>query len=239
MRFSHISMTALLLAAATPAFAQDTDPAPEVTITGGAAFVSDYRFRGFSQSNEEFAVQGSIGLEHETGLYVGAWGSSIGFAGGTEIDIFGGYATELTDGIGFDIGLTYYTYPGGTGDTAILEPYVALTGEYGPISSKIGFSYAPVQNSLANESAIYVYGDTSVGIPGTPFSIDGHAGYAKSDSFLGGIDGDVIDLSIGASASYGPLTLGVAYVSTDLPSGPTKEALGADGAVVFSVSASF
>lgn len=239
MRFSHISMTALLLAAATPAFAQDTAPASEITISGGAAVVSDYRFRGFSQSNEEFAIQGSIGVEHESGLYAGTWGSSIGFAGGTEIDIFGGYATEVYEGIGFDIGLTYYSYPGGTGDTDIIEPYVALTGEYGPVSSKIGLAYAPVQDSLGNESAVYVYGDTSIGIPNTPISIDGHVGYAKSDSFLGGVDGTVIDLSIGASASYGPLTLSAAYVNTDLPNGPTKEGLGADSTVVFSVSASF
>ena len=49
MRASIIGLTALALAAtATPALAQDDTS--EFTLTGSAALVSDYRFRGISQS---------------------------------------------------------------------------------------------------------------------------------------------------------------------------------------------
>ncbi|WP_188053971.1 MULTISPECIES: TorF family putative porin [unclassified Sphingosinithalassobacter] len=240
MRYSHLTFAALMLAGATPAFAQDvTDPAPPITISGGAAVVSDYRFRGFSQSNEEAAIQGSIGIEHESGFYLGTWGSSIGFANGTEIDFFGGYATEVAPGIGFDIGATYYAYPGGGADVDIIEPYVALTGELGPVSTKLGLAYAPAQESLGDESSVYIYTDLGTALPGTPIALSAHLGYAESDSFLGGPDGDVFDYSIGASVTYSALTLGVAYVNTDVDESLGKEALGADGGVVFSLSASF
>src|SRR3546814_18335337 len=76
MRKSIIGLTALFLAtAAVPAFAQDDNSG--ITITGSAAVVSDYRFRGVSQTGEEAALQGSIGVSHSSGLYAGVWGSSI------------------------------------------------------------------------------------------------------------------------------------------------------------------
>ena len=44
-------------AAAVPAFAAD-EPKPALTVSGSVALVSDYRFRGVSQSNNGLAVQG-------------------------------------------------------------------------------------------------------------------------------------------------------------------------------------
>jgi len=91
MRFNKAIAGALLLAAtATPAFAQEETDAPApITITGSATVVSDYRFRGFSQSNEEAAIQGGFTVTHESGLYVGTWGSSIGFNNGTRAGFAG------------------------------------------------------------------------------------------------------------------------------------------------------
>ncbi len=51
----------------------------------------------------------------------------------------------------------------------------------------------------------------------TPVKLKGHFGYAKSDSFLGGLDGEVIDYSVGVDFTWKVLTLGVAYVNTDAP----------------------
>ena len=73
-----------------PAFAQEEEASDGITTSGNATVVSDYRFRGFSQSNQEAAIQGGFSISHDSGLYVGTWGSSIGFANGTEIDVFGG-----------------------------------------------------------------------------------------------------------------------------------------------------
>ncbi|MDK2762181.1 MAG: TorF family putative porin [Sphingopyxis sp.] len=227
-------------AVSTPAFAQDEDAGDGITITGNATVVSDYRFRGFSQSNEKAAIQGGFTIGHESGLYVGTWGSSIGFNNGTEIDFFGGFATQVSPGLTADIGATAYTYPGSS-NTTVLEPYASLTGAIGPATVKGGVAWAPGgQNSLGDASAVYVYSDVGFQIPDAPIKLKGHIGYAKSDSFLGGLDGEVVDYLVGVDFTWKVLTLGVAYINTDAPKfGGYKESIGADGAVVFSLGAAF
>ena len=69
---------------------------------------SDYVFRGISQSNEEAAIQG--GVDFTCGkFYAGFWGSSL--AAGSEIDLVGGYKTNLGR-FALDFGFIYYTYHG-------------------------------------------------------------------------------------------------------------------------------
>ncbi|NIJ38170.1 uncharacterized protein (TIGR02001 family) [Sphingopyxis panaciterrae] len=227
-------------AISAPAFAQEEDAGDGITITGSATVVSDYRFRGFSQSNEEAAIQGGFTIGHDSGLYAGTWGSSIGFNNGTEIDVFAGFAKEVTPGLTADVGATVYLYPGAN-NTTVIEPYASLTGAIGPATVKGGIAWAPGgQNSLGDNSGVYLYSDVGVQIPDTPVKLKGHFGYAKSDSFLGGLDGDVIDYSVGVDFTWKVLTLGVAYVNTDAPKfGGYKETVGADGAVVFSLGAAF
>ena len=60
------------MAAATPAFAQDEEAEEAegpITISGSVTLVSDYRFRGLSLSDKDFAVQPTITISHESGLY--------------------------------------------------------------------------------------------------------------------------------------------------------------------------
>lgn len=244
MRFTKSIAGALLLAAtaiSTPAFAQDETEAPDAfTITGSATVVSDYRFRGFSQTNEEATIQGGFTVAHESGLYVGTWGSGVGFANGSEIDVFAGFAKEVTSGLTADIGATLYLYPG-TADSTIIEPYFALTGTVGPATIKGGVAWAPKgQDALGDFSAVYVYTDAAIGIPNTPVKLKAHVGYADSDSFLGGLDGEVFDYSVGAEVTWKALTLGVSYVNTDETTAlGWKDAIGADGAVLFTLGAAF
>jgi uncharacterized protein (TIGR02001 family) len=245
MRKSVIGLTAVLLAtAATPAFAQDEE-SDGIKITGSVGLVSDYRFRGFTQNSEDAAVQGGITATHDSGFYVGTWGSSVSFAGHTEVDLFAGYSTEISPGITLDAGLLYYLYPKhGDYDTDFFEPYVNLSGTVGPATIKVGVNYAWDQSALLDAngdkaSAIYFHAEPTIAIPNTPLAIVGHAGYAKSDAFPGGPDGSTFDYSIGGTLTYKILTLGISYVNTDVKHSLGKTALGADGAVVFSLTAAF
>lgn len=239
MRNIILGMSALALAAvATPAFAQD-EASDGFSISGGAAIVSDYRFRGISQSNEEAAVQGWATVSHESGLYAGFWGSSVGFNNGSEIDAIVGYATEVSPGITVDGGVTYYIYPGGTtASTDVFEPYLSVSGDIGPVSAKVGAAYIfEGQNAAGDEDNIYLYADLAAAIPNTPVTLKGHYGY--SDGYIGA-GGNYADYSIGAEASWKALTFGVSYVNTVGYSAVGEKDLdGADGTVVFSVSASF
>lgn len=85
------------------------------TLSGNVALVSDYRFRGLSQSYTQPAIQGGFDYGSASGTYVGAWGSNVSGnqflnGGSLELDLYGGY--RWTAGkAGLDLGLMYYWYP--------------------------------------------------------------------------------------------------------------------------------
>lgn len=89
---------------------RQADEEPAITISGSAALVSDYRFRGVSQSDEGIALQGGFTVSHESGFYVGTWASNLagwGTFGGAnlELDIFAGYTLPVGEGT-LDVGGT-------------------------------------------------------------------------------------------------------------------------------------
>lgn len=234
-------IAAAFLAAATPAMAQEEAP-KEFTVTGTVGLVSDYRFRGVSQSDKELAVQGGLTVTHASGFYVGAWGSNLagwGTFGGsnTELDLIGGYSREISSGVTVDVGLTWYMYPGGYSKTDFAEPYVKLSSTVGPAKVLVGVAYAPPQQALGKwcidadctvydpgdkEDNLYIWGDVSSGIPNTPISLKAHLGYSNGNSGLGpngtsvAPTGSYLDWMLGADLAVGPVTLGVAYVDTDI-----------------------
>lgn len=239
MRFSTTTLGALLVAAsATPAFAQETAPPPAITVNATAAVVTDYRFRGVSQTNNNAAIQGSVTLTHKSGFYVSVWGSSIddyvtvAGTGHQEIDIIGGYSHTIK-GIKLDGGVLYYFYPktklaGDRSSSDFIEPYVDVSTTLGPVTAKATVNYAPTQKALALDQGasgtlkkrdnVYTAGDFTVAVPKTPFGLTAHVGHNFGPSWLAtdstGKKG-YTDWSLGATATYKVLTLGVAYVDTD------------------------
>ncbi|CAN5770371.1 hypothetical protein BH11PSE6_BH11PSE6_09190 [soil metagenome] len=77
MKTLYLLSAAMLSVAAMPAAAQETAPPPPITVSGSVGLVTDYRFRGVSQSDKEMAVQGGITVAHESGFYAGVWGSNL------------------------------------------------------------------------------------------------------------------------------------------------------------------
>jgi uncharacterized protein (TIGR02001 family) len=240
---------------ATPAFAEDTAPPPEVTINGTAAIVSDYRFRGISQSNKRFAVQGSITASHKSGVYGGVWASSIddyitsnpGSPGSDqEIDLIAGFKKTF-GGTTVDVGATYYYYAGHTDfpNTDFIEPYIALSHSIGPVTAKGTIFYAPKQKALAlanNNKDDNLYGsiDLSGSIPDTPLGLSAHLGHNFERSFLS-LGTKYTDWSLGATYTYKALTFGISYVDTNTKafSGlPTSRNI-TKGGVLGTITASF
>lgn len=52
-------------------------PTPDHQVTGNMSFVSQYIFRGLSQTNGGPALQGGLDYAHSSGLYAGTWLSNI------------------------------------------------------------------------------------------------------------------------------------------------------------------
>lgn len=237
------SLLATSAVVATPAFAQDEEAGP-VTVTGSVTLVSDYRFRGIGLSGGDIAIQGGVTLNHESGLYVGTWASSLEDTpvyGEVEVDVFAGWAGNISEGLGADVGVTYYAYPSkdpGAGPSDVWEVYGKLKPSIGPLGLTLGAFYSWDQDSLGGGDNLYLSADASLGVPNTPITLTAHAGY--TDGFLTLTpDGDAFDYSVGASATVlGSLTLGVAYVGVDGPGGPLFDGV-TDDTVVVSLGASF
>lgn len=102
-----------LCAAARPASAQ-VDLGSGFSATGTLTATTDYVFRNISQTRSRPAVQGTAELSHETGVYIGTFVSNVAFPNTNarqEVDLVGGYRRTI-DNFTFDIGGTWYTYPG-------------------------------------------------------------------------------------------------------------------------------
>ena len=107
-----------ILAALTASHARADDPPAVHAFSANAAITSDYRYRGISQSRLQPAVSGGADYSHApTGLYAGAWASTItwirdaGGDGKLEIDLYAGRRGQLSEAVSYDAGVLRYVYP--------------------------------------------------------------------------------------------------------------------------------
>lgn len=141
LRLSLVAAAAAVAAStlATPVLAADS------SLAFNAGAVTEYRYRGISQTRLKPALQG--GLDYTAGsFYVGAWGSTIqwikdgGGGADVEVDIYGGYKLELAKDTVLDLGVLTYQYPsnGLKPSANTTEVYGALT--FGPVTAKYSHS---------------------------------------------------------------------------------------------------
>lgn len=252
MRISTMTLGALLLAAsATPALAQTATPAdvakdapapapatsepPLLKVTGGATLISDYRFRGLTQTHSNGAIQGTININSKYGFYVGTWASTIDGSGKTplltgygdaEVDLYAGYTKTFGNGVTVDGGLLYYYYPSAVKglNTDFFEPYASVAYTIGPVTTKVGGNYAwggqpGLDFTTSSDDNIYVYGEASVGIPKLPVTVKGHVGYTSGSLGLANLvatDKNYLDWSLNLEVAAGPVKIGTTYVDTDV-----------------------
>lgn len=240
-------MAAAVLAtsALVPTMAHAQTEAPsEIELSANVAIVTDYRFRGVSLSAGDFAIQGGVDAAHESGFYVGTWMSSLdetgSVYGSTELDLYAGYSTDLTDTLALDVGMLMYVYPDAEGcNCDYFEPYASVSTALGPVEASVGAAYAWDQDSLGGDN-LYLYTDLGTGIPNTPLSLSAHLGWTDgvlAPPFLAGEADDTgFDWSVGASATVlGKFDVGVSYIGTE---GPNVKYF-TDDAIVGTLSASF
>lgn len=132
-----LSLGALSLSLPFAAQAEEA-PAPAYTITSNIGVFSQYIFRGISYTQENPAVQGGFDFAHESGAYLGIWGtnvSDLALSNATgEIDVYGGFAKTYGDWT-FDVGFLQFIFPGGKYDPSgeslnTLELNAAVTWKF-------------------------------------------------------------------------------------------------------------
>ena len=76
MNLKSKTALAVLALISTGAFAQTAPAEAESTLGYNIGVVSNYSFRGITQTNYGGAVQGGVDYAHKSGFYVGAWAST-------------------------------------------------------------------------------------------------------------------------------------------------------------------
>lgn len=194
MKILLIGASALALCGAGSVQAQAQ---PEVAFNIGV--VSDYVFRGASQTDEGPAIQG--GIDATLGdFYAGTWASNVDFGDDTdaEIDLYGGYRTEAA-GYALDFGVAAYFYvnePSG-GDYNFVELKAAASRAIGP----------------ATLGAVVYYSPDFFGVDDKATYLEANAAYALADKWT--VSGAVGHQWLDVTGDYTTWNLGVAYALTD------------------------
>ncbi|HYP68099.1 MAG TPA: TorF family putative porin [Thiobacillaceae bacterium] len=206
---NHLSLLVVGLVCA-PALAQADDtpapaapaaaPAPDYTLTANVSIVSQYIYRGLTQSDRNPAIQGGFDFSHKSGFYLGTWGSSISWvsdnyekgglttdgtapSAGMEWDFYGGYKGSAGD-IGYDVGALQYYYPGNYPPLALGVEKPDTTEIYGALSYKwlSGKASYVVSKGLfgVGDARGSYYLDLSANYPiADTWTINAHVGYQK------------------------------------------------------------
>lgn len=200
-KLTKILPAAALLATGS-AFAQEEESFP---VEGNIGVTSNYVFRGVTQTGDGAAVQGGLDYAHDSGLYVGTWTSNVNFAGGTELDVYGGFGGEAGD-LGYDIGVCGYLYPEADEDANFAEVYLGLS--YDMLSAGVAYTFvSEIDNGYFTDGDVFFYVAGGFDLA-EDFSVGLTVGYYMFDFSS---DGDYVygQLDLTKSSDFGDFTFSV------------------------------
>jgi uncharacterized protein (TIGR02001 family) len=174
--------------------------------------VSEYDFRGFSQSAKDPALQASADYAFENGLSIGAWASNIDFDNDEdlELDLYLNYAGKINDTFSWTTGVTWYDYPTGDDTDGYWEAYVGFNA--GAFSMKQW--YADDLYALS-DSVSGLYTEANYTLPiGEKFSLAFHAGYSWGD-YWEDADAETFDYAVQGNFTAGNFTIFGKFTGTD------------------------
>ncbi|MFO7189605.1 MAG: TorF family putative porin [Pseudomonadota bacterium] len=214
------SVVAGAFAVPSLAHAQDSAGAESPhSFSGNFALVSDYRFRGISQTDRDPGIQGGFDYEHASGFYIGNWNASVTtdlFNGGAglEMDLYAGYRGEV-EGFSYDIGVLQYYYPGakvaGT-NTRYDTTELYIGAGYGPISAKIWYGVSD-KWFASKDAKGSIYYELNGEFPlSDKLSLVAHVGYQDVKDTP---DADYFDYKLGLTYDLQGWALSAAVIGTD------------------------
>ena len=216
---SKIALAALALTAGSAAFAQ---------VAYNVGVVSEYRYRGLSQTNGDPAVQGGADYAHASGFYLGAWGSNISWIKDSgakdssfELDLYGGYKGTAGP-VAYDVGYLRYEYVGnklgdvsGFKNASTDEAYVA--GTYGPFTLKYSYAFSNLFGTPDSKGSTYTDLSATFDL-GKGFALVPHVGLQdfKSNNGTNNDNYDYTDYALTLTKDFGGgYTGSLSYVSVD------------------------
>ncbi|WP_411850044.1 TorF family putative porin [Stenotrophomonas sp. LGBM10] len=219
----------VLCAALLAPFAASAQDEAESPFSWNVTGVSDYVFRGVSQTDEDPTLQAGFTYTSPVGLYAGVWGSGVDFGDGgpdAEVDYFIGYGVDITDSLNVDVMLNHYSYPGSS-ELAYTE-LITKTSFAEHYNVTVGYT-----NDVWNTDTDgwYFAAGTEWALP-KDFNLTANVGRS---TFKDSVAKDYTDWNIGVNRSFGLFTLGLGYYGTD-GNGRDNSGKLADNRVVFTVA---
>ncbi len=184
-------------------------------VSGSAAFVSDYRYRGISLSDNRPAVQLAVAYDHAEGIYAGILASSArpDPENGNDVQLlpYLGFARRLDNGISWDIGVEYaafldasgYDYP---------EMHIGLASER--FSARLHFAH---RYFGGDSDAVYLELNGSHPVSDR-VRLLGHVGWLHLDTTeqsFPGLQDQHFDLRVGVGVNVASCDLQIAWVQSD------------------------
>lgn len=179
--------------------------------------VSDYDFRGVSQSGKDPALQASADYAFSNGLSIGAWASNVDFGidEDFELDLYVNYVGEINDTFSWTTGAVWYEYPGGDDADGYPEVYVGFNA--GDFNMKQWYTW---DYGSSGVDSFYTEANYTASIS-EAFNLVFHAGYNFGDfpdavaDLVGESNGDVFDYAVQANYTAGNFTIFGKFTGTD------------------------
>lgn len=256
---SSAAAPAAALSVPTPAPVQPAPAAAQegTKLTANIGFVSDYVFRGITQTAHAPAIQGGVDYAPDTGIYMGTWGSNVSgnfFPGGSlEWDVYGGYNHKVSDDLAWSAGLYTYNYPGAhtvpghqSFNTVEANAQVTWKGlqfkDSYALTDLLGMNSASLPGGIANgrsRGSDYVEVNYTHDLPGKIATVALHAGHQTIRNYP---FASYTDYKLGLTREMAGWTWGLAATATNAQKGLFVGSDGkeyADSAVFLSVLKSF
>ncbi len=216
-------------------------------VKANVALTSNYLFRGFTQTDNQMALQGGLDLNLQSGAYLSLWGSNVKFLedetvppedrASMELDVYAGYSGDLGNGLGYGLKVGRYLYPGANSDLNYEMTEFNFSLNY--TSSQgigLGLVYDFSPEFAAKSGKAHHYSLTISQSMENGLSMKGYVGQqmiTENDNF-GHDDYLYYGLSLGYSLA-GMADVAVGYSNTDLD----EEGDLADDKVFFTLSKAF
>ncbi len=238
----------------------------ESPVSANITLVSNYLYRGISQTGGRPAVQGGFDYEHKSGFYLGAWGSNSSFfsdlytdRGGREgainasleLDTYLGFKNKFAKNFSYDVGFLRYNFPGAYAPGAISGDTQEIYGQLGYKWITVKYSYSLGQTFGVDKAKGTNYVEANVNyeiVDG--LSLGAHAGRqtfkgAVADALAAaGASPSYTDYKLGLVKEIDDYQLGLAYSKTTARTGAGSfyNILGRDlgkGVAILSLSRTF
>ncbi len=242
---SKLLHSLILAAVAAPGFALAADaPASPHTFTSNVGLVSDYLYRGISQTNAKPAIQGGFDYAHSSGFYAGVWGSSISWmtdAGAglqvatssqVELDTYLGFKNGFAGDFTYDVGFLRYNYPATypVPMNVVIGTTPWAKGDTNEVYGALGYKWVTLKYSysLGNTFALpnargtgYIDLNVSYPIADTGVTVGAHYGKqtykgVTADALkLDVLDPTYSDYKLSVSKDFSGFVAGLAYSKTN------------------------